>query len=284
MLELLGKPFDLGIYQRAFIACMIIGFANGYLSALVLLHRSPLKLAALSHSILPGAALSILFFGLSGISVYFGAVICAVSTGILAIYFAKDTVLSTDTILAILYTGFFSVGILLVNYLEMNQALEHWLLGNILALSNWDLLTSSVIGFIVVSMVSIFRRPILLTLYEPEVARTLSVPVKITQYGIFVGMILVLVTTLQAVGCVLAIGLIVTPAAVIRTFTNSSGYLFLFSGLLGSFGATTGLILSYHLDMPAGATIILVFTLIFLTRFIFNYLFNSCYNLKSKFS
>ena len=272
MLDLLGKPFDIGVFQRALLASMVIGFINGYLSALVLLHRSPLRLAALSHSILPGASLSILLFGLSGIGIYFGAVICAVVTGILAIYFAKDFVLNVDTTLAILYTGGFSLGILLINYLEMSQALEHWLLGNILALSNLDLIASFVIGFIVVSMVSIFRRPILLALYEPEVAKTLSVPVKMIQYGIFVGMILVLVTTLQAVGCVLAIGLIVTPAATIRTFTNSTSKLFLFSGLLGSFGASVGLILSYQLDMPAGASIVLTLTLIFLTRFFFKHL------------
>ena len=267
MLDLFGEPFDLGIYQRALIACMVIGFINGYLSALVLLHQSPLRLAALSHSILPGVSLSILIFGLSGVGIYFGAVACAVITGVLAIYFAKDFILSVDTILAILYTGGFSIGILLINYLEMSQVLEHWLLGNILALSNLDLIASFVIGFIVLSLISIFRRPILLTLYEPDVARTLSIPVRIIQYGIFVGMILVLVTTLQAVGCVLAIGLIVTPAATIRTLTNSTSSLFLFSGLLGSFGASAGLILSYHLNTPAGASIVLVLTLIFLARF-----------------
>lgn len=274
MLDLFGEPFDLGIYQRALIACMVIGFINGYVSALVLLHRSPLRLAALSHSILPGVSLSILLFGLSGIGIYFGAVVCAVVTGVLAIYFAKDFVLNVDTTLAILYTGGFSIGILIINNLEMSQVLENWLLGNILALSNLDLIASFVIGFIVLSMISIFRRPILLTLYEPDVARTLSVPVRIIQYGIFIGMILVLVTTLQAVGCVLAIGLIVTPAATIRTFTNTTSSLFLFSGLLGSLGASVGLILSYYLNTPAGASIVLVLTLIFLARFFLRTLFN----------
>ncbi len=256
--------FELTLFQRAFLACLIIGFTNGYASAFVLINRSPLKLTALSHSLLPGIALATLLVGLSVVSAFVGAVIMAVLIGMFSILIARRSMLSQDTTLSILYTGAFALGIITLNYLGQTQELEGWLLGNILGLTNSDLMMSFGIGFLCVTLLSLFLRPILLTSFEPDVAQTLGVPVRLINYLGFALLILVLVTTLQAVGCILAIGLIVTPGATVRLFTNRPRLIFIGSGLLGAGGAAVGLLLSYHLSFPASASIVSTLTIIFL--------------------
>ncbi len=271
LINFLGQPFDLLIYQRAFLATLIIGFANGYTSAFVLLHRSPLKLTALTHSLLPGIAIAAWLVGLGVVSAFVGSVVTALSIGGLALLLSQKTRLSDDTVLAVLYTGAFALGVILLNKIGAAQELDHWLLGNILGMSNVDLWMSLIVGLISVAVLTLFQRAILLTLFEPQVARSLGVPVKGLRYGLFALLIFVLVTTLQAVGSILAIGLIVTPAATVRPFTNSAKALFFWSGLLGAIASGGGLWLSYRFDQPAGASIVVTLSACFLLSAAFSF-------------
>lgn len=264
LISFFGEPFDLLIYQRAFLATLVIGFANGYTSAFVLLHRSPLKLTALSHSLLPGIAIAAWIVGLGVVSAFVGSVVTALAIGALTLLLSQKTRLSDDTVLAVLYTGAFAVGIILLNKIGAAQELDHWLLGNVLGLSNIDLWMSLVVGLVSVAILTLFQRSIMLVLFEPQVARSLGVPVKLLNYGLFALLIFVLVTTLQAVGCILAIGLIVTPAATVRPFTNSAKALFFWSGFLGAAASASGLWFSYRFNQPAGASIVVTLTSCFL--------------------
>lgn len=235
---------------------MIIGFVNGYTSAFVLLHRSPLKLTALSHSLLPGVAIAAYFLGLSVLTAFFGALVAAITIGILTVLLSRLTKISDDTILAVLYTGAFALGILVLQKLGSNQDLENWLLGNIIGLADLDLWMSFGVGLVAVTLLSLFRRAIVLNLYDPEVAASLGLPTRLLDYLSFTILILVLVTTLQAVGCILAIGLIVAPAAIVRPFISTPEALFPLSGLVGALGSALGLVVYVYYDLPgAGASI-----------------------------
>jgi len=265
--------FDILLFQRALIATVIIGFVNGYTSAFVLLHRSPLKLTALSHSLLPGVALAAYFVGLGVLSAFFGALIAAVMIGILTVLLSRVTKISDDTILAVLYTGAFALGIIVLQELGSNQDLENWLLGNILGLSDLDLWMSFGVGLVAVTLLSLFRRAIVLNLYDPEVAASLGIPTRLLDYLSFAVLILVLVTTLQAVGCILAIGLIVTPAAIVRPFVSTPETLFPLSGLVGAGGAALGFFLSFRFSLPAGASIAATLASLFILSVILRSLF-----------
>ncbi len=252
------------LFQRALVATLIIGFVNGYTSAFVLLHRSPLKLTALSHSLLPGIAIATWLVGLGVVSAFVGSFLTALFIGLLTLLISSRTKISSDTTLAVLYTGAFALGVMILNRIGAAQELEHWLLGNIQGLSDLDLWMSFSVGILAVSALTLFRRSILLNLFEPNVATSLGVRTRLLNYGLFSLLILVLVTTLQAVGCILAIGLIVTPAATVRNLCSSARHLFIWSGLLGAIGSAVGLILSYLVDLPAGSCIVLVHTSLFL--------------------
>ena len=254
--------FEIGLYQRAFIAAVIIGFVNGYTSAFVLLHRSPLKLAAFSHSLLPGVAIAAYFFSLTVVTAFLGALVAAVIIGVLTVLLSRLSKINDETVLAVLYTGAFAIGIIVLNQLGSNQELEDWLLGNIIALSDLDLKMS--FGIVAVTVLTLFRRALVANLFDPEVAASLGIRTRLLDYVSFVILILVLITTLQAVGCVLAVGLIVAPAAIARSFVSTPNALFPLSALVGAAGAAIGLLASYHFDQPAGSSITVVLATAFL--------------------
>lgn len=255
--------FSIPIFQRALLATLMIGFANGYTSAFVLLNRSPLKLTALSHSLLPGVAVATWLVGIGVVSAFTGSVITALIIGALTLFISGRTKISSDTALAVLYTGAFAIGVMILSRIGQAQELEHWLLGDIIGLSDLDLWMSFTVGLISVGVLTLFRRSMLLTLFEPTVAQSLGVNTRVFHYASFGLLILVLVTTLQAVGCILSIGLIVTPAATVRNFCNSSRRLFLLSGIVGAVGSAAGLVLSQQLDLLPGPAIVLVHSTLF---------------------
>ncbi len=264
--------FDSQLYQRALVGALLIGFSNGFVSAYVVMNRSPLKLSALSHSLLPGIVLAVWLVGLTAWSAFIGAVSVALLMGLSSVWLAKKTPLDQDTVLAVLYTGCFAGGLAMLNRLQLQQELEGWLFGNILSLSNADLWLSFSVGVLAVVVFSLFRRSILMVLFESEVAKTLGVPVNLVRYGVFALLIMVLMTTFQAVGCILAIGLIVMPGATVRQLTHSVTALFCWSGIIGAIGASLGLLVSYWVDLPAGASIVLVQIIFFIIAFIYKIL------------
>ena len=261
MFELLELP----LLQRAFLAAIMIGFTNGFVSAFVVLHRSPLKLGALSHSVFPGIAFVVLFAGLSTVGVYLGALVAAALVGLGAVFFARRSRVGEDTVLAVLMTGAFAAGVMMLKHYEGAGGLEDWLMGNIVGMSDADLWMSFGVGSLAVAVLAILRRPILANLFEQDIAATLGVRTNLLNYGLFALLILVLVTTLQAVGAILALGFIVTPAAAVRQLVSSSRALFLWSGVTGAVGAGLGFLGANIFDQPIGAFMVLVLTLIFLT-------------------
>ena len=260
MLEILELP----LLRRAFLAAMLIGFTNGFVSAFVVLHRSPLKLGALSHAVFPGIAAVVLLMGVSTIGIYFGAVAAAALVGLGAVFFARRARVGEETVLAVLMTGAFAAGVMMLKHYEGAGGLEDWLMGNIVGMSDADLWMSFGVGLLAVTTLAVLRRPIIATLFENDVAATLGVRTTWLNYGLFGLLILVLVTTLQAVGAILALGFIVTPAAAVRQLVNSARGLFFWSGVTGAVGAGLGFLGANVLDQPIGAFMVFVLTMMFL--------------------
>lgn len=260
MFEILELP----LLRRAFLAAVMIGFTNGFVSAFVVLHRSPLKLGALSHSVFPGIAAVVMLVGLSTVGVYLGALVAAALVGLGAVFFARRSRVGEETVLAVLMTGAFAAGVMMLKNYEGAGGLEDWLMGNIVGMSDADLWMSFGVGLLAVTTLAVLRRPILVSLFEADVAATLGVRTTWLNYGLFALLILVLVTTLQAVGAILALGFIVTPAAAVRQLVDSARGLFFWSGLTGAGGAGLGFLGANVFDQPIGAFMVFVLTIIFL--------------------
>lgn len=258
------------IAKRALLACLMIGFANGFVSAFVVIRKSALKIGTLSHALLPGIALAVLMVGLTQWSALGGAVFAALIVGLGSIFLSRTSRLDQDTSMGILYTTAFAVGYLILKNLDMRQQLDEWLFGSIVGMADSDLWIAFGISALAVLLLTTLQRPLLIYLFEPNIAASLGVPVRFLNYVTFGVVILVLVSSLQAVGCILSVGLLVAPAATVYLLTNNARTLFWGGGLIGAFGSVAAFFISYPLGWSVSATIIIVLGSIFLLAYIFS--------------
>jgi len=265
--DLLSNPF----YQRALAAALLIGFANGFFSGFVVLRRNALSVSALSHTMLPGITLGILMTGvLTQASAFLGALFAALMVGLGSVAVARGNRVAQGTALAVIYTSAFAAGVAVLPRLDTRQELEHWLFGDITAVGNADLWVAFSIGSFTLLLANLLMRPLLLTLFEPNVAAAQGVPVRTMQYLLFALLVLSLVASLQAVGCVLSVGMLVAPAATVSLLTDKTHALFWGGGALGALGAAAGVLLSAHLGLAPGPVIVMLLGLLFLAAWIFS--------------
>lgn len=266
-MDLLSNPF----YQRALAAALLIGFANGFFSGFVVLRRNALSVSALSHTMLPGIALGILMTGvLTQASAFLGALFAALMVGLGSVAVARGNRIAQGTALAVIYTTAFAAGVALLPQLDTRQELEHWLFGDIMAVANADLWVAFGIGSFTLLVANLLMRPLLVTMFEPNVAAAQGVPVRLMQYLLFTLLVLSLVASLQAVGCVLSVGMLVAPAATVSLLTDRTNALFWGGGALGAAGAVAGVLLSVSLGLAPGPVIVMLLGLCFLAAWIFS--------------
>lgn len=264
--DFLAEP----IARRALLACLMIGFANGFVSAFVVLRKSALKIGTLSHALLPGIALAVLLVGLTQWSALAGAVFAALLVGLGSIFLSRTSRLDQDTSMGILYTTAFAGGYLILTQLNVRQKLDEWLFGSIVGMADSDLWIAFAISAVAVLGLTALQRPLLIYLFEPNIAASLGVPVRFLNYATFAITILVLISSLQAVGCILSVGLMVAPAATVYLLTNNTRMLFWGGGIIGGFGSVVAFFLSYPLGWSVSSTIILVLGGLFLLAYIFS--------------
>ena len=265
--ELLNSPF----YQRTLAAAAFIGFTNGFFSGFVVLRRNALSVSALSNTMLPGIALGILITGyLSQWNAFIGALFAALLVGLGSVAVARGKRIAEGTSLAVLYTAAFAAGVAILPKLETRSELEHWLFGDILAIGNADLWIVYSMGAVILIAGNLLMRPLLLTLFEPNVAAAQGVPTRIMQYLVFMLLVLALVSSLQAVGCVLSVGLLVTPAATVSLLTDKTSALFWGGGLIGGIGSVVAVLLSGYFGISPGPAIVILLGILFILAYLFS--------------
>ena len=270
-MDWLTEPFHHEFMRRVFVGGALIGFTNGFLGAFVVLRRMALMADSLSHSLLPGLAIGwILAGGLVPSALFGGGLFAALTVALGAQLLARSSRLKEDTALGILYTVAFSIGIVLVGLFKVRVSLMHWLFGNILGLSNTDLWMIWGISLVVVPLLAALQRPLLLTLFDPTVAASQGIRVNLLNFVLMIALVLTMIASLQAIGVIMLLGLLIAPAATVYLLCDSYPAMLWGGGLIGMFGSCTGLLVSYRLNLPSGACIVLVLGLIFFAAYLFS--------------
>lgn len=251
-------PFQFEFFRRAAWTAAVVGFTNGFLSGFVVLRRSSLMVGSISHALLPGIAVAILLTGLTAATAFLGGLVSALLVGLAALFVARTSRIDSHSALAVLYTAAFAAGLLLLDWLPTHLELEHWLFGNILAVSEADLWMSFFVAALVLPLLLGLGRPLLLALFEPSVARSQGVPVQALGYLLTGLVILGLVVSIQAVGCILSVSMLVAPAAAMLQFARSPLALAWGGALVGGGVSAAAVFVSYWLDLRVGATIVLL--------------------------
>jgi len=270
-MDWLTEPFHHEFMRRVIVGGALVGFTNGFLGAFVVLRRLALMADSLSHSLLPGLALGVMIAGgLVPSALFIGGLVAALIVALGAQLLARSSRLKEDTALGALYTVAFSLGIVLIAFVKVRVDLLHYLFGNILGLSNSDLWLIYAISLVVVPLLAALQRPLLLTLFDPTVAASQGVAVNALSFVLMVCLVLTMIASLQAIGVIMLLGLLIIPAATVYLLCDSYPAMLWGGGAIGTFGSCTGLLLSYRLNLPSGACIVLVLGVIILLAYLFS--------------
>lgn len=268
-MEIFQNIADNPFLQNALIGAALIGFANGFFSGFVNLRRNALSISALSHTMLPGIAIAILITQeLTQVNAFIGALFACLTVGLGSTVVSRNSRIHQDTALSIIYTTAFAIGIALLPHLPVATSIHDWLFGNIIHISEQDLHLVFCVSALTLVLSNLFMRPMLLTLFEPNVAAAQGVPTRCMQYLSFTLLIFMLVASLQAVGTILSVGLLVAPAAIMLLYTDRTSAIFWGGAIIGCLTSIAGIFLAQLIDIQAGPAIIILLGIIFLLSFL----------------
>ena len=260
MLEFLIAPFEFGFMQRALIGSVLVGAICALVGTYVVLRGLAFVGDALAHAAFPGVVIAYLLKA----NIHLGATIFAVVTALGIGLVSRRGRVSYDTAIGILFAGAFALGVLLMSRIQgYTVDLFSFLFGNVLGISRQDLFLVGILGAIVVLTILVFYKELLLLSFDPTVAEAMGYPVQALNYLLLSLIALTIVISIQAVGIILVVALLVTPSATAYLLTNRFSRMMMLGILFAALAAVIGLYLSYYVNVASGAAIVLVSTCLF---------------------
>jgi manganese transport system permease protein len=259
-LEALLEPFQYEFMIRAFLASTIVGVMCAILSCYMTLKNWSLMGDAVSHAVLPGVVIAFIV----GLPFSVGAFVSGMLAVLTIGYIKRNTRLKEDTVMGIIFTGFFALGLVLISRFPSNIDLTHVLFGNVLGISTEDIAQTVVTGLIVVTAIMILRKDFMLFCFDENQARAIGLNTSFLYYALLVLLALTIVTSLQTVGIILVISMLIAPGAVGYLLTDRFDRMMVYAVVVSVFSCLTGTYFSYHLDGSTGGCIVLVQTIVFL--------------------
>ncbi|HHW9454594.1 TPA: metal ABC transporter permease [Staphylococcus aureus] len=265
MLEFVEHLFTYQFLNRALITSIIVGIVCGTVGSLIVLRGLSLMGDAMSHAVLPGVALSFLF----GIPMFVGALITGMIASIFIGYITSSSKTKPDAAIGISFTAFLATGIIIISLINTTTDLYHILFGNLLAITNSAFLTTIVIGSIVLILIIIFYRPLMISTFDPTFSRMSGLNTTLLHYFVMLLLSLVTVASIQTVGIILVVALLITPASTAFLISKKLYSMMIIASLISVISSIVGLYYSYIYNIPSGATIVLCTFVIYIITLFF---------------
>lgn len=265
MLEFVEHLFTYQFLNRALITSIIVGIVCGTVGSLIVLRGLSLMGDAMSHAVLPGVALSFLF----GIPMFVGALITGMIASIFIGYITSSSKTKPDAAIGISFTAFLASGIIIISLINTTTDLYHILFGNLLAITNSAFLTTIVIGSSVLILIIIFYRPLMISTFDPTFSRMSGLNTTLLHYFVMLLLSLVTVASIQTVGIILVVALLITPASTAFLISKKLYSMMIIASLISVISSIVGLYYSYIYNIPSGATIVLCTFVIYIITLFF---------------
>jgi manganese transport system permease protein len=266
MIDFFEALFQYEFLQKALFTSVMVGVICGIVGCFIILRGMSLMGDAISHAVLPGVAISYML----GISFFFGAVITGVLTAIGIGYVSQNSRIKHDMAIGIMFTSMFAVGIVIITLMKSSADLYHILFGNVLAVRMSDMWITVGIGVLVIGLVTLFYKELLVSTFDPTMAQSYGLPNKWIHYALMVVLTMVTVASLQTVGIVLVVAMLITPAATAYLLTNRLSVMIYLAAFFGIIASVFGLYFSFIYNLASGATIVLVSAFMFAMAFFFS--------------
>lgn len=266
MTDWLIDPWTHAFMQHAFLAIVLVGIICGVIGVFVILRGLAFLGDALAHAIFPGVVIAFILGG----NFLVGALIAAIIVSVIIGAISQSGRISNDTAIGVIFAGGFALGVALLSTQQSYaRDLNSFLFGSILSVRRNDLILTAAVGLLVLAVVFWFRRELTNIAFDRAFAQSSGINLWILDQVFLVALAMAIVISLQTVGNVLVLAMLVTPAATARLLTDRLIRMVALSSMIGAASGVTGLYLSYYQGVPSGAGVVLVATGVFLFVFLF---------------
>jgi len=263
-LELAILPFQLPFMQYAFAITLMIAVPMAMLSCFLVLKGWSLMGDAVSHAVLPGVVVAYIVGLPLSIGAFIAGMICALGTG----FIKENSRIKEDTVLGIVFSGMFGLGLVLYVKVQSDVHLDHILFGDMLGIAPLDMLETGVIALLATLFLGVLRKDLLVNAFDAQHAKAIGLPVRLLHYGLLMVLSLTVVGALKAVGIILSVAMLVAPGAIAFLLTRRFSAMLLVAITVAAASSLAGIWLSFLIDSAPAPTIVLFMSITFVATFI----------------
>jgi len=265
ILRYLIEPFTFDFMQQALVISLLVSIAAGALSCLLVLKGWSLMGDAVSHAVLPGIVIAYILNVPMLIGAFLSGMVCALSTGFLT----NNSRLKEDTVMGVVFSGLFALGVILFTKIHTSLHLDHVLFGNVLGVTWNDILLTASLTIPAFVLVVIKWRDLMVFAFDPQHAQVVGLNTNVLHYGLLIVLSLVIVASIDAVGIILVIAVLIAPGAISFQLSKRFENMLWWSIGICAVSCVGGIALSYHLDSAPAPTIVVILSAIFVLSFLF---------------
>ena len=264
-LAVLFEPFSFTFMQQAFAIVLLVAVPTSILSCFLVLKGWSLMGDAISHSVLPGVILAYILGIPLAIGAFAAGMVCAIATG----FISENSRLKEDTVMGVVFSSMFGVGLVMMTKIDSNVHLDHILFGDVLGISWRDVVESGIITLLVVAFMLIKGKDLLVFVFDRQHAKVIGLPVTALHYGLLAMLSLTIVGALKAVGMILVIAMLIAPGAIAHLLTTKFLSIVMVSVAISLCCSFLGVYLSFFIDSAPAPTIIMLMSTTFIGVFVF---------------
>jgi manganese transport system permease protein len=258
-------PLQNEFMLKAILVSALVGFVCSALSCYMTLKGWALMGDAVSHAVLPGVVIAYML----NIPLAVGAFVFGIGSVISIGFIKSKTRIKEDTVIGLVFTGFFALGLVLISKIRSSIDLTHILFGNVLGISDADIAQTVIISFITLATLVVLRKDLILFCFDSTHARSIGLNITFLYYVLLSLLSLTAVAGLQTVGIILVVAMLVTPGATAYLLSDNFDHMTLIAMASGVFSSVMGTYISYHIDGSTGGCIVVLQTLLFVIAMIF---------------
>ena len=259
MFNLLLEPLDFEFMRNALFTAIMLGVLCSVVGSYLIVQGMGLLGDVIAHAVLPGSAIAFFF----GVDIFLGAFISGTLSTLIIAWIQSQSRVKVDAAMAMVFSGFLALGIMLITLLKSKLDLHQFLFGDILGVTESDVWRTLIITVIVLLGVKLFYKELLFYTFDSLAAQAIGLPVNLIHVGLIFAITLTIIASMQAVGVVLVVSLLIGPAITAYLLVKELQQMMMLGAIFGIISSIAGMYISYYLNVPSGAAIVLVVSSLF---------------------